>query len=742
MFGKAADTLQRLTEPREIEESLPFRVAVWAAVCISIFSLAPQEVTGATLVMAALILITLGSFISWRRRHKRNIAPKALIALLTLVALASFLRQVYFNPYDPRLPLAELFVWILVLHSFDLPRRRDLLLSLVSSLILISLAGSFALNASFAWIVLLWLVAALPSLYLAQESRLRSLSATPDRPHLPRPSPWRLAALMAALVVLVCCLGLAFGAFMPRVSATYLRALPFSLRRAFNPSGGFQLINPGYPDLPSRPPENALEVNPKAYFGFSPFLDLRARGRLSELPVMKVRATEPAYWRGLSFREYNGYSWLADGGEPETLHTADQPFHIERPDREVHLATRRIIQTFYMQGEEANVIFAAYIPSLVYFPSDYIYQDSSTSLKSPFVLSKGLVYSVVSDTIVMEEIAPMATATSAPMDHLLPYLELPELPGRVKALAEEIIPENASLYDRALAIERYLKSEYQYSLDVPPLPEGEDAVDYFLFEHRRGYCEHFATAYAVLCRLAGVPSRVVTGYSTGEYNPFTGLYEVSTSDAHAWVEIYLPGIGWVTMEPTPGFSLPASGGAAGSLWIFGDFLSWVGSRISSLVPPSLRSALKSSFSAIASAASALASNVVYSVRHAPWLPITFLAILLASLLFFLAGKGARGAPGAMEEPDEAVAAMRDFLDALDKLGLSRDPSQTAWEYADELSLSIPGLSLSGEVRLFELARYGRRELVGEDLNRLRQGLERALRLVRRHLRMRGGEASA
>jgi len=455
---------------------------------------------------------------------------------------------------------------------------------------------------------------------------------------------------------------------------------------------------------------------------------------------MKVRATEPAYWRGMSFQEYNGYSWLAAEEEPELLHATEQPFHIRHGDEGVHLSSRRNVQTFYMEGEEPNIIFAAYRPSLVYFPSDYIYQESS-GLKSPFALSDGLVYSVVSDIIVLDELMSIVNI-EAVGDHLQPYLDVPQLPERVLDLAGEIIPTDAGPYDRALAIEDFLKNEYRYSLDIPPLPPGEDALDFFLFEQRQGYCEHFATAHAILCRLAGVPARVVTGYSTGNYNPFSGLYEVSLSDAHAWVEIYLQGIGWITMEPTPGFTMPESGGASGSMWIFGDFMSWVGNRISSLIPGSVRSALKGGFSAIASAASSLISGVAYSVHHAPWLPMIFLAILLLFMLLYLAGKRAPGRHRSHKELDEAVAVMRDFLEAADSLGYSRDPCQTAGEYIDELSSSVPGLALSGEVRLFERARYGGRALLQEDLSRLSEGLNEALNLIRRHLRIHGGAASA
>jgi protein-glutamine gamma-glutamyltransferase len=93
-----------------------------------------------------------------------------------------------------------------------------------------------------------------------------------------------------------------------------------------------------------------------------------------------------------------------------------------------------------------------------------------------------------------------------------------------------------------------------------------DAVQYFLFEQRRGYCEQFSSSLAVMARSLGIPARVATGYVPGEYNPFTGLHEVRASDAHAWVEVYFPGYGWSTFDPTPSFdSTPWQYREAGNL---------------------------------------------------------------------------------------------------------------------------------------------------------------------------------
>ena len=733
MPGKTIDYLRRLNAPREVEDSQPLRIAVWASVSISLFALALQGVSSLALVLASIALIGVGSFISWRRRYRPNIAVKLVIMALTVAALVSFLRKVYVQPYDPRVPLAELFVWVQVLHSFDLPRGKDLLLSLVSSLILLALAGSFSLSASFGLIILLWLAAALPALYYIQLSRLSDLSTKPERSSALQPSSRHIAAVMVALVITVSVSGLAVGAFMPRMNTTFLRSLPFSVRRAIFSSADYSFENPGYPSLPISPPDSALEANPEAYFGFSPYLDLRTRGTLVDLPVMKVRASEPAYWSGLTFQKYNGYSWLFPEGEPEQLRTTVQPFDINYGSS-AHASTNTLIQTYYLEAEQPNVIFASYRPDLVYYPADVIYRDES-GLKSPFPLGEGLVYSVVSHNIIPSDMLSSAR-TEVREGSLLPYLELPPMPERVLRLAEEITPTDAGPYARALAIEDYLKREYQYSLDVPPLPEGEDAVDYFLFEHRSGYCEHFSTAYAVLCRLAGIPSRVVTGYASGDYNPFTGLYEVSLDDAHAWVEIYIEGVGWITREPTPSFSLPAADQGSGSPWVFRDFFSWVGRNLSALLPAPLRAALKTGFTAVASAVASLVDGFLYAVREAPWFLLLLVLIVMLLPLKRAARRFRRSKAPPAQPADGPLKAMRDFLGALDSLGLKRDPSQTASEFMGGLAAEVPGLNLSHELSLFERFRYGREPLGEEDTSRLRQGLAAAFEQIRSRMKPR------
>ena len=122
-------------------------------------------------------------------------------------------------------------------------------------------------------------------------------------------------------------------------------------------------------------------------------------------------------------------------------------------------------------------------------------------------------------------------------------------PARTRSLAQEL--RSASASDAAYAqtvLDLFRRERFHYTLTPPRL--AQDAVDEFLFETRRGFCEHYASAFAVLMRAAGVPARVVIGYQGGTFNRYGGYWIIRQSDAHAWDEIWLEGRGWVRVDPT------------------------------------------------------------------------------------------------------------------------------------------------------------------------------------------------
>jgi hypothetical protein len=132
------------------------------------------------------------------------------------------------------------------------------------------------------------------------------------------------------------------------------------------------------------------------------------------------------------------------------------------------------------------------------------------------------------------------------------YLSLPDpVPERVPSLARDLTATEPTPYDRAEAIERYLRS-FPYTLNLPTPPQDRDITEYFLCELKKGYCDYYATAMVVLSRAAGIPARLVTGYVGGAFDPDHNTYLVTADLAHSWVEVYFPEYGWIIFEPTGG----------------------------------------------------------------------------------------------------------------------------------------------------------------------------------------------
>jgi protein-glutamine gamma-glutamyltransferase len=157
-------------------------------------------------------------------------------------------------------------------------------------------------------------------------------------------------------------------------------------------------------------------------------------------------------------------------------------------------------------------------------------------------------------------------------DNLLPsftfeYLQLPELDPRIAELASQISSSATNNYDKAVAIEKYLKTHYGYTLQLLRTPVA-DPLGNFLFERKQGHCEYFASSMAVMLRTLRIPSRVVNGFRSSEFNDITGNYVIRARDAHAWVEAYFPGYGWITFDPTPGGTVGSPQGWSRALLYF------------------------------------------------------------------------------------------------------------------------------------------------------------------------------
>ncbi len=140
---------------------------------------------------------------------------------------------------------------------------------------------------------------------------------------------------------------------------------------------------------------------------------------------------------------------------------------------------------------------------------------------------------------------------------------------RIHNLAVDIVTKAGATnpYDKATAIQNYLRdsTNYKYKLDPQPIPTGRDRLAYFLFNSKEGYCEFFASAMGDMLRSLGIPTRLVNGFGPGSFDGATQTYIVRGEDAHTWVESYFPGYGWIPFEPTAdGVYQPVSRGTNGS----------------------------------------------------------------------------------------------------------------------------------------------------------------------------------
>jgi transglutaminase-like putative cysteine protease len=269
---------------------------------------------------------------------------------------------------------------------------------------------------------------------------------------------------------------------------------------------------------------------------------------LSQKLVMTVSVQIPGgaapglYWRSYTYDDYTGRGWASSATEQRTL-AAGQPLSVPLAADQVLLE-----QTIRPVNGGDGTLYAAGQPVRIDHPSEVAVRppDDLFGVQT----DQTPRYTVWSLRPTTEPEALRAAGIHYPDWIRARYLSLPSsVPERVKALAINLTAGEPTPYDRAEAIESYLR-DIPYSLDVPRPPLGRDVVDFFLYDLRMGYCDYYASAMVVLARAAGIPARLAIGYAEGSYDLNTHLYRLTEADAHSWVEVYFPDIGWVPFEPT------------------------------------------------------------------------------------------------------------------------------------------------------------------------------------------------
>ena len=219
---------------------------------------------------------------------------------------------------------------------------------------------------------------------------------------------------------------------------------------------------------------------------------------------MQVRANVPSYWVGETFDTWQGESWVQSDARTRPVRQT-QPIVLP-PSVGSTLAGTPDLQTFYLSGTTANLVFHAESASELWFPSSKVFVSDDGTIVSPLGLGTGAIYTVESDVDVPTPAQLRADdgPETLPATTQRDDLQLPHAYPRVAALARSITAHDTTTYDKIAALIGWMGRHTRYSTDIPPLPAGADSVDEFLFGNRVGFCEQISTSLAVMLRSLGI----------------------------------------------------------------------------------------------------------------------------------------------------------------------------------------------------------------------------------------------
>jgi transglutaminase-like putative cysteine protease len=487
----------------------------------------------ASIVLMGIALAIRGYLLAKRRQFvisERWTTPLS-IAYFVFFAADYFLLSRSFLPTTVHLALFGV-----VVRMFSLRRERDHVTLAILAFLMVLASAVLTVDSIFLFSFAAFMMMAVVTFVLMEMRRSVHAAGIHARhsndPQEHRHLAFSLARMAPALMLMILISGAAVFFLIPRMSAGYM--------------GGYSFGT----DLSS---------------GFSDHVQLGRIGQIqqSNAVVMHIQIDGDRvggfdlHWRGVALADFDGHTWSNPKEQFFLPRRPNNSFAVPRAIgamqsyvtanlRREHLIHYRVL----MEPIGTNVFFLA--PWARSVSGDYrlVAADSSGVIydfDSQHPLGR---YEADSDIAVpsREELRMAGRSYPAPLAAM--YLRLPALDPRVSRLAAQITSSAGNEFDKAAAVENYLKTRFGYTLELPP-SAVKDPIANFLFERKQGHCEYFASAMAVMLRTLGIPSRVITGFRSDEFNDLTANYVVRAKDAHAWVEAYFPGSGWHTFDPTP-----------------------------------------------------------------------------------------------------------------------------------------------------------------------------------------------
>jgi len=430
----------------------------------------------------------------------------------------------------------HLALFALVVRTFSIRRERDHITLAILAFMMVLAAAVLTVDSTFLLCFAAFMLTAVAT-FVLMEMRRSGMSASIQARHSNDPQEHRhlafsLARFAPALMLMILIGGATLFFLMPRMSAGYL--------------GGYSYGT----DFAS---------------GFSDRVQLGQIGQIqqSDSVVMHIQiegdqtGRYDLHWRGVSLANFDGHIWSNSKiqfplhRQPDTSFAVPEHGEPVRSYATANLERERLIRyKVLMEPIGTNVFFLA--PWALSLRGDYrlVAGDSGGAVYNFDFQHAISRYEAVSNVATPTAGELRGSGHNYPSDITETYLRIPDVDRRVRRLTAQITNSAKTDYDKATTIENYLRSNFGYTLQLPRTTPN-DPIANFLFERKQGHCEYFASSMAVMLRTIGIPSRVVNGFRSDEFNDVTGSYIVRAKNAHSWVEAYFPGYGWQTFDPTP-----------------------------------------------------------------------------------------------------------------------------------------------------------------------------------------------
>ncbi|HZR66557.1 MAG TPA: DUF3488 and transglutaminase-like domain-containing protein [Terriglobales bacterium] len=478
-----------------------------------------------TVLIVTLALLYRGYILA---RRRQIIFSERWTNLLTIVCVAYFIADEFLVTRTFLGATVHLVLFVMLVRLFSAQRDRDHYFLAVLSFLMVLAAAVLTVDSTFLLALAGFILLAVAALILMEmmHSLQKTAVLAPDSrlQQAHRKLSFAVASIAPVLLLFILAGAAGIFFFLPRISAGFLSSQTGSNELSTGFSDRVDLGRIGQIQQ-SKSVVMHLQIDGDTVGGFTPKL------------------------RGVALTFFDGHTWLNASGKRTLSHAADGRFNLQwyrtqgaqPPGRVIHyrITLEPFLSEVFFLLERPRSLEGNY-RAVAEDPDDDVFD-----LDPEHPITR---YEADS------EVRTRATARPLPVNSFPPnlgiYLQVPRLDPRIKPLAEKITVNAGNPFARAAAIENYLRSHYAYTLRLSSSTPADPIAD-FLFTRRQGHCEYFASSMAIMLRVIGIPSRIVNGFSGGEFNDITSQYVIRASNAHSWVEVYIPGEGWMTFDPTP-----------------------------------------------------------------------------------------------------------------------------------------------------------------------------------------------